>query len=224
MLNNLVFSIIGSAPSHSQSIRYSRLRVLNSKFLIPNSKFKKGSNMNFNDEQLPDENSIRQMQRSYAGNIRALQNEENANNTAPPTTTNPIATDNDELNTIANNIDWETNLTLLNNLLARTQNRCMRGFIRGLIPLDEKDRDEINSFYTNNRIRRNPSIIGNMPNIFGVALRDYIRNEAELLDGLTQLLYTETDEARKTSIYNIIRRRLDALDTIASFWSSGFFA
>lgn len=179
--------------------------------------------MNFNDEQLPDENSIRQMQRSYAGNIRALQNEENADTTAPSTTTSPIATDNDELNTIANNIDWETNSALLNNLLSRTQNRCMRGFIRGLIPLNEKDRDEINSFYTNNRIRRNPSIIGNMPNIFGVALRDYIRNEAELLDGLVQLLYTETDETRKTSIYNIIRRRLDALDTLASFWSNGFF-
>ncbi len=183
--------------------------------------------MFFNDEKLPSEDSMRLMRQGYAQKVKTLQNEgektEMPSTTPPTTPTTTNETDDERLNLIASNIDWQTNTQLLNNLLSRTQNRCMRSFIRGLIPLNESDRDEINSFYTNSRVRRNPSIVSNMPSMFNLALRDYIRNESELLDGLVQLLYNENDANRKTSIYNIIRRRLDALDTLASFLQNGFF-
>ena len=193
--------------------------------------------MEFDDEKLPNEDSMRLMRHGYAQKVRALQNEEentnnnqngagsvpNGNTTNGTNSPNANETDDEALNAIANNINWQTNTQLLNNLLSRTQNRCMRSFIRGLIPLNESDRNEINSFYTNTRIRRNPSIVPNVSNTFNGALRDYIRNETELLDGLVELLYTDTDSNRRTSITNIIRRRLDALDTLASFMTGMFF-
>lgn len=167
--------------------------------------------MEFNDEQLPNEDSMRKLQQGYTQTISALQNEE-------------ITTINTDLSEIAGNIEWQRNGQLLNNLAYRTQNRCMRGFICGLIPLNQSDRDEVNSYYVNDNFRRNPSVFGSMATNFASSLRDYIRAETELLDSLVQLLYNETDSTRRQNIYNIIRRRLDALDTLASFWTTTFFA
>ena len=171
--------------------------------------------MIYNDEQLPNDDSIAKMQQGYARKVSILQTED----TAPtPTPVEP----NQELGTIASSIDWETNTALLN-ALARTPNRCMRSFIRGLIPLNEQDSAEISGYYIQNGIRRNPSVINLNTGTFNQTLRDYIRAEAELLDKLVELLYLETDSDRRTSLRNILRRRLDALDTLASFWSSTLF-
>ena len=170
--------------------------------------------MEFNDEQLPNENSMRLLQKGYANKVKTLQDEEPAQTTQDTSIV---------LDTISNNIDWQGNTQLLNILQNRANNRCMRNYIRGLIVLNEQDRNEINGFYTNNGVRRNPNLINNFPTTFNTALRDYIRNEAQLLDDLLQLLQNETNKTTKTSIYNIIRRRLDALDTLASFMSNGIF-
>lgn len=166
--------------------------------------------MNFNDEQLPDDNSMRLLQKGYANKVSTLQNEQDLSNT-------------NLNNDIFNNIDWDGNTHLLNIMLSRSPNRCIRGYVKGLISLNEQDRNEINSFYSNNTFRRNPNMINNFPSSFNTALRDYIRNEAQLLDDLLQLFYNETNQEHRTIIFNIIRRRLDALDTLASFMANGFF-
>ena len=196
--------------------------------------------MIYNDEQLPNEDSIAKMQQGYARRVSILQNEDpnngtnngvnngqNANNgqsinNGQNAGSNTNLGQNSELSAIAGSIDWETNTALLNSL-SRTQNRCMRSFIRGLIPLNQQDRDEINGYYNQNGIRRNPSVINTNSGTFNQTLRDYIRNETELLDRIVELLYLETDADRRTSLNNIIRRRLDALDTLASFWSGTIF-
>lgn len=194
--------------------------------------------MIYNDEQLPNEDSIAKMQQGYARRVSILQNEDNGTNNGvnngqnanngqginngQNAGSNTNLGQNSELSAIAGSIDWETNTALLNSL-SRTQNRCMRSFIRGLIPLNQQDRDEINGYYNQNGIRRNPSVINTNSGTFNQTLRDYIRNETELLDRLVELLYLETDADRCTSLNNIIRRRLDALDTLASFWSGTIF-
>ena len=202
--------------------------------------------MIYNDEQLPNEDSIAKMQQGYARRVSILQNEDNGTNNGvnngqnanngqginngqnAGSNTNLGQSNgqnlgqNSELSAIAGSIDWETNTALLNSL-SRTQNRCMRSFIRGLIPLNQQDRDEINGYYNQNGIRRNPSVINTNSGTFNQTLRDYIRNETELLDRIVELLYLETDADRRTSLNNIIRRRLDALDTLASFWSGTIF-
>ncbi len=194
--------------------------------------------MIYNDEQLPNEDSIAKMQQGYARRVSILQNEDNGTNNGvnngqnanngqsinngQNAGSNTNLGQNSELSAIAGSIDWETNTALLNSL-SRTQNRCMRSFIRGLIPLNQQDRDEINGYYNQNGIRRNPSVINTNSGTFNQTLRDYIRNETELLDRIVELLYLETDADRRTSLNNIIRRRLDALDTLASFWSGTIF-
>lgn len=167
--------------------------------------------MQYNDEQLPNEDSLRKLRRGYATNVSVLQNDaDDIVNTA-------------EQIEIANNIEWQTNELLLNNLVNRAQNRSTRDFICGLIPLNRSDRNEINSYYIEENFRRNPSLAGVLPANFGAGLREYVRAETELLDALVQLLYSETNATRRQNIFNIIRRRLDALDTLASFWTNTIF-
>lgn len=164
--------------------------------------------MEFNDEQLPNEDSIRALRQGYSRTISVLQNE--GGTTA-------------DLSEIAGEINWNRADRLLANLASRTQSRCQREYICGLIPLNRSDRDEINSYYITDNFRRNPAVSGSVPANFTASLREYIRAETQILDGLVQLLYEESDAVRRQNILNIIRRRLDALDTLASFSTNSIF-
>ena len=175
--------------------------------------------MEFNDEQLPNETSMRLMQQGYT-KVKALQNKndpQNENN-------NSISTDLSRAQSlIASNIDWNGNSQLLSNMCARTQNRCMKNYIRGLIELNNQDRQEINNLYQQNQFRRNPNLINTTSGNFNSAFRDYVRSETQVLDNLVDLIQSESTQNTRSTLSNIVRRRLDALDTLASFTTNNFF-
>ncbi len=170
----------------------------------------------FDDFKLPDEKSMLSLQQGYANKMPF--NKVNTLDSEPTPSTNL------QSNTIFNNINWQQNRQLLRLLQNQANNRCARNFIRGIIPLNEQDFEELNGFFANPSLPRlNPIIQTSIPNTFNSALREYIRDDLNLIDSLLQIYFIESEEGRRNSIYNIIRRRLNALDTLASFLSGGIF-
>ena len=188
----------------------------------------------FDDYKLPDENNMRNLRQGYANlrpafkhKVNALQNEDETNNinNTNGSTNNNLVSDNTQANNLFNNINWSQNRDLLRILSRRATDRCSRNYIQGLIPLNEQDFQELSSYYTNSASpRANPTMLEGIPNNFNSALREYIRSELELIDSLLQIMFIEDTQERNTAIYNIIRRRLDALDILASFLAGGIFA
>ena len=196
-----------------------------------------GTMQNYDDFKLPDETNMRNLRQGYANlrpafksRVNTLQNEgENATNNTNGSNltngTNNLISDNLQANSLFNDINWSENRDLLRILSRRANDRCSRSYIQGLIPLNEQDYQELSSYYTNSASpRSNPSVMEGIPNNFNSALREYIRSELELIDSLLQIMFIEDTQERNTAIYNIIRRRLDALDTLASFLAGGIFA
>ena len=124
--------------------------------------------MEFNDEQLPNETSMRLMQQGYT-KVKALQNE----NDSQQNNTNSITNDFSRAQSlIASNIDWSGNSQLLSNMCARTQNRSIKNYIRGLIELNNQDKQEINDLYSQNQFRRNPNLTNTTTSNFNSAFRE----------------------------------------------------
>ncbi len=179
----------------------------------------------FDDYKLPDENSLSNLRQGYASlkpvyrsKVSSLQNEEQFQN-SNLTSTNP------QTMALFNNVNWQQNRDLLRILCNRANNRGARSYIRGLIPLSEQDFVDLNNFYSNSTTpRTNPTILEEIPNSFNNALREYIRSEVNLIDNLLQIQFLDDEEERQTTVFNIIRRRLDALDTLTSFFAGGIFA
>ena len=120
--------------------------------------------------------------------------------------------------------DWQKNIELLKLLLNHSSNRVYRAYLQGLLPLNEQDLQDLNSFYkANNSFRTNPPLLNSIPNSFQQAIRGYLKNEIELIDTLVKLLFSEAQNERREVLYNIIRRRLEAVGTLTNFFNNGFF-
>ena len=157
--------------------------------------------MEFNDEQLPSESSICNMQNSYAQNVSTL------------STTS-------EIDEILNKIDWQSNTQILLNLANRASNTSIRNYILGLIELNQADETQLNNTFKLTPTRRNPPISLNKS--FNQQFKAYVTNETNLLTKLISiLLFSNKNESE--IVVSIINRRLEALSMLANFQTNGIF-
>lgn len=167
--------------------------------------------MEYNDFQTPDDFSLHKMNQEYAKNsVSALQQ--------------TGCTDCTDKNRIFGRIDWNTNNNLLSLLATRVNTNCQSRFIRELLDLSRQDFDDLDALYpreTGNRA--NPQLTTSVPTTLNSTIREYIRNELDLLSNLVSIRNLEDNSESARIVYNIIERRLDALRTLSGLINSGFF-
>lgn len=170
--------------------------------------------MEYNDFKTPDEYSLHKMEQEYARAqppIKVLAN------------TNSCMQCNDK-NWIFNNINWSRDNNLLRLLGVRSPNECVANFIRRLQDLSAQDYQDLRNLYPEQiSARVNPSMENSIPIGFNMTLREYVREELDLLTALNNIEFLEEDATNRTIIYNIMQRRLDALSTLVGQFSTGFF-
>lgn len=169
--------------------------------------------MDFDDYKTPTEESMRKMSQEYARLPRGVRTMQN----------NSCLVSTDK-NCIFNNFDWSRNSNFFRLLCARSPNNCIRNFVLALSNLSEQDMRDLRGIYPQNSFTRlNPTLETSIPNTFNSTLREFVRNEIELLLVLNNLQLLEEDASNRQIINNIITRRLEALGTLAGFFSGGFF-
>ncbi len=156
--------------------------------------------MEFDDEQLPNESSISNMQRSYAGNVGILSTQEKT----------------DKLQ----KLDWQTNTKILSQMAAHAPNNTIRSYIRGLIELNKADEEQILSLFKESLPRKNPVLPPN--GNFNQLFRLFIQNETQLIGELIQISLDSNKETSE-SIGLILLRRLEALSVLSNFQTNGIF-
>ena len=177
----------------------------------------------FDDYKLPNEIAMGNMNKSYAksksilGSVDILKKDDkNEQNSAQNIKK--------ELINIFDSFDWQKNLELIKQILNFTNNSRVKSYIQGLVSLNENDLQSLISFYrANDNKKDNPPFLNNLSNSFNQALKEYLKNEMQLIDNLTQFLFFEDEDERRNSIFEMIRRRLDAVRTLTNFFSNGFF-
>ena len=155
--------------------------------------------MEFDDEQLPNESSICNMQSSYATNACSATNE-----TAE----------------LLDKIDWQANSQILSNMAKHSTSSAIKNYIRGLIELNSADEQQILDVFKHNVARKNPtlSFVGNYNQLF----KHYLENEVNLLTVLIQIL-TQSNKEQSRPLSSIIIRRLEAMLMLANFQTTSFF-
>ena len=168
--------------------------------------------MQYDDYQSPDENSVYKMQKEYAKEPRKVSAMQNSC---------VVSTDK---NCIFGSIDWSRNNNLLRLLANRAPSIGITNFIRGLSDLSAKDQiDLISLFPTQSSARTNPRLNIMTPTTFNTTLREYVRDELGVLAVLNNLLFLEEEGDTRSVLYNIISRRIDALNTLAGLINGGIF-
>jgi len=158
--------------------------------------------MEFDDEQLPSESSICNMQNCYANKVSALN-------------------ENSDIEKTFNAIDWQRNEQLLSNLANRTQSSSVRSYINGLIELDKDDKTNLASALKIKDTTKNPVLNQNLGSSFNQLFRLFIQDETRLLASLIQLIQLANREQSEL-ISSIIIRRLEALSMLSNFQNRDF--
>ena len=157
--------------------------------------------MEFDDEQFPNENSICNMQRSYASEIKAMSESKD--------------------NQIFEQINWESNSQILNDLAKKAPNNSIREYLLGLIELNQSDKNQLESLLKEKDLTKNPVLNTNQNRNFNQLLRLFIQNETTLLSILTQILVSSSKEV-SSAVALIVIRRLEALKIISNFQTREF--
>ncbi len=158
--------------------------------------------MEFDDEQLPSESSICNMQHSYANSVSTL-------------------SENIDIEKIFNAIDWQQSEQLLLNLTNKAQYSNIKSYIKGLIELNNKDKEQLSATLKIKDITKNPVLNKNYNSSFNQLNRLFLQNETLLLANLTKLLPL-VNRGQSEQIVAIIIRRLEALRMLSNFQTRDF--
>ncbi len=144
----------------------------------------------FDDEKLPDDNNMSNMQMAYAQNNNKIQILQDS-------------TSNDK------NIDWQSIDATLKALTKRVQNTDVRQFLEQLIILNNADEQEWNAILNIENIRQNPRLFAyNNLNLRGL-YKMYFCQEITLIGNVLRV--AQQDNFVHKQAINIIFRRLEAI-------------